>query len=315
MTMEYAPVCIFAYKRYDSLKTVVENLRANYLAEKTELFICSNAAVDDSEKEIVNNIRNYALSISGFKQVTLIKNEINNGPTEHFLKSITRVVMQYKKIIILNDDDVPTKNFLNYMNEALVYYENIKKTFSVGAYAFFVPRNYFGNTDICFIPRPGTWGMGIWADRWQSVLECKFIKEDIKQTRWFQYNRGGYDLFNISMTHISGSAELDVKLIYTMYTNKLLTIFPKNSFITNIGFDGTGQNCRMEDKDKYMPSLVNPEKTDFVFTDQIVVNKKIARCYRKFYGGFFYFYIIDNFPLLYPFLRKIKRAIFRCIGK
>jgi hypothetical protein len=311
--MKYAPVCIFVYKRLESLKTVLESLSNNYLAKDTELFICSNSAVDDSEKEVVDAIRQYTSNVSGFKQVRVIINEINKGGPEHAIKNITNIITKYKRIIVLNDDDVPTKNFLNFMNDALEHYEKKTSVLMIGAYAFPVPEKYFSDNDMCYIPRPCTWGFGIWLDRWINVLNCNPTIKDIRQTNWFRYNRAGYDLFNISVSDIAKDAKFDVKLIYAMYTDKLLTVFPKKSFITNIGFDGMGVNCRAEDKDKYIPSLINEEKTDFSFTDQIVVNKAILRYYRRKYGSLFY-YFFDRFPSLAHSLGKLKRWLRKALN-
>jgi hypothetical protein len=304
--MTYAPVCVFAYKRLESLKKVISQLQMNYLAPSSELFVCSNAPIKEEENEVVNNIREYASNITGFKNVTLIINPINKGGSEHATKRITDIITEYKKIISLSDDDVPTRNFLNYMNDALRYYENNKKIFSIGAYTFPIPEKFFGNDDICFIPRPCTWGWGIWVDRWMEAIKCEIVPDEIRKLNWFHYNQGGYDLFHTSMTGMFDDAGMDAKLIYTMYVNKLLTIYPKKSFITNIGFDGIGSHTHPEEKDRYMPLLVNQEKVNFNFTDRILINKDILRCYRRKCNGFYY-YLLDRFPSILHFLRRLKR--------
>jgi hypothetical protein len=308
--MTYAPIGIFAYKRLEHLKKVISRLQMNYLAPSSELFVCSNAPAKEEENEVVNNIREYASSITGFKNVTLIINPINKGGSEHAIKNITNLVKTYKKIIVLNDDDVPTKNFLNYMNEALVYYEENKSIFSIGAYSLPLDIDCFCDDDVYFLPRMCTWGWGIWEDRWMN-MKWDLTEADIKKCHWFKFNRGGYDLFRLCLTMVNGNARLDALCTYAQYVNDLVTVYPKYGFITNIGFDGSGENCGVTDK--YRSLLIDENKVKFKFSNGVVINRKILKRFKKYWGNFFYFFLVDCLPFVYLPLRILKRLLRRII--
>jgi hypothetical protein len=300
--MEYAPICIFTYKRLEHLQEVINALRVNYLAGESELYVCSNAPINNEESEVVNSVIKYASNIAGFKKTIHIKNQVNKGGSEHAIKNISNILKIHKKIIVLNDDNVPTKNFLNYMNEALIYYENNEKIFSVGAFSLpLLNIDKLCDKDVYFLPRMCTWGWGIWADRWMNI-KWDLAEADIRKCSWFGINVGGNDKFNLCINHVNGDARLDVLCIYTEYINKMLTVYPKYGFITDIGLDGTGTNCGVTDK--YLPLLIYNEKINFTFTDHTVINKKILRRFEKHWGNFFIFILLIIFLPLYICLVK-----------
>ena len=283
--MSCAPVCLFVYKRFEHFKKSVEALQQNYIAKYSDLYICSNAAIHDDEFKIVNDIREFSLSINGFANVTLIKNETNKGQEETFLKNITKLLNDYKKIIVLEEDMVTTKNFLNYMNDALDYYEDMKKINSIASYSVPIEGRFFDYTDTYFIQRSCSWGWATWADRWMS-MKWTITKEDLYGISWFKFNSAGYDKYNM-LSEVVGQKlnAWDIKTDYTMYINDLLTVYPKKSFLWNIGMDGSGEHCGATNV--FDPILIDENKIKFTFANNIVVNKKILSRFKKYYGNFF----------------------------
>ena len=67
-----SPVLIATHTRLDHLKKTIEALSSNLLANKTDLFIASDAAKMEAEKPLVERIREYIDKISGFRTVKQI---------------------------------------------------------------------------------------------------------------------------------------------------------------------------------------------------------------------------------------------------
>jgi hypothetical protein len=312
----YAPICLLTYNRPEHFRRTIENLRANHLARDSELFVCSNAPITDDDKTKVSNIREYASKINGFKKIYLIENNINKGSSEHCFKRVSEILKEYRKIIQINDDELTTKNFLNFMNEGLDYYENNKSIFSIGGYTLPIAFNDCGDADVYFLPRTCSWGFATWHDRWSSI-KWNITKDDLKKTDWFKFNETGFDCYNMLKGYIQHPEDcLDVAWHYSIYVNNMVTVYPKEGFVNDIGLDGSGLHFSINDQDKYPMCLINNEnKIKFIFTDNIIINRKIVTRFKKYFGNFFYFYIIDNLPLLHLLLRRIKRTLFRLIGK
>ena len=91
-----------------------------YVAEKDEKY----------NQLIAKNI----LSIKGFKNVKLIKRETNFGMFKSITLGITELFKEYKSLIIIEDDLVFGKYFLNFMYEGLKIYESNKKVASIHGY-------------------------------------------------------------------------------------------------------------------------------------------------------------------------------------
>ena len=118
-----APVVLFVYNRPEHTKQTVEALQKNELAIKSELFIYSDAPKNIGVKEKIDEVRKYIKSINGFKKVTVIKREKNWGLAASIIDGVTKIVNEYGKVIVLEDDLVTSPYFLKFMNDALEFYK------------------------------------------------------------------------------------------------------------------------------------------------------------------------------------------------
>lgn len=65
--MTLSPILLFVYNRLSHTRRCVEALLKNSLASESELFIYADGAKDTTQKEMVNEVREYIHSIKGFK--------------------------------------------------------------------------------------------------------------------------------------------------------------------------------------------------------------------------------------------------------
>lgn len=132
-----APVVLLVYNRPDHTKTVLEALNQNTLAPETDLFVYADAPKNDNAREkcqeVIDVVEEFSKH-SAFKSVNLRRGEFNRGAGKNIIHGITEVINEYGRAIEIEDDIVCRKNFLNYMNDALDYYEKHPKIFSIGAH-------------------------------------------------------------------------------------------------------------------------------------------------------------------------------------
>lgn len=74
-----SPIALFVYNRFDHTKKTIEALSKNFLADKSDLFIFSDAAKNDKDKKTVQEIRAYLKGISGFQSVHVVEKQNNDG--------------------------------------------------------------------------------------------------------------------------------------------------------------------------------------------------------------------------------------------
>lgn len=246
--MNLSPIVLFVYNRPWHTCQTVEALQKNELASESELFIYSDAPKNTEAEEKVKEVREYIRSINSFKKITIIEREKNWGLADSIIDGVTKIVNEYEKVIVLEDDLVTSPYFLKFMNEALDFYENEKKVWHISGWNYPIEIN--GLEDVFLWRFMNCWGWATWSDRWKyyekdtGKLIKKFSKNDIKR-----FNLDGAE--NLwAQVLANRDKKMDTWAIYwyaTIFNHNGLTLNPSNTFVENIGHDGTGIHCGVDE--------------------------------------------------------------------
>lgn len=242
--MKLAPIVLFVYNRLDHTRQTVEALQKNELANESELFIYSDAAKNESALEKVNKVRKYIKTINGFKKVKIIEREKNWGLANSIIDGVTKIVNEYGKIIVLEDDLVTSPYFLKFMNEALEFYKDEKNIWHVSGWNY--PISSEDLADVFLWRLMDCWGWATWADRWQHFEKntektiSEFTQDDINRFNIDKSeNFWGQVLFN-------QEGKINTWAIFwyaTIFKKEGLCLNPSQTFVENIGHDGSGVHC------------------------------------------------------------------------
>ena len=88
------------------------------------LYIYSDGARSDEQKESVDEVRRYIHSINGFKEIHIIERKENWGLARNIIDGVTTRVKEYGRVIVLEDDLITAPYFLQFMNDALETYKD-----------------------------------------------------------------------------------------------------------------------------------------------------------------------------------------------
>ena len=243
--MKPVPIVLFVYNRPYHSRQTVEALRKNELASESELFIYSDAPKNSEAKQAVKEVREYIRTIDGFKKVTIIEREKNWGLAANIIDGVTKIVNEYGKIIVLEDDLVTSPYFLKFMNDALEFYRNEKRVWHISGWNY--PIEKIDSADVFLWRVMNCWGWATWSDRWHyyekdvDKLIGSFSKEDIKR-----FNLDGTENF-WGQVLANQKGEIDTWAIFwyaTIFKHGGLCVNPVQTFVDNIGFDGSGIHCR-----------------------------------------------------------------------
>ena len=276
---EFAPLILFVYNRPDHTRRVLQALRDNNLAEKTDFYIFSDAAANENARLKVEEVRNFILKVcdeGGFHSVHLKLAEKNLGCRSSVISGVTEVLKKHGKAIIVEDDIMCRKNFLNYMNDALNLFESDSRIWSIGAHTRPFPELNDYPYDIFLTYRACSWGWGIWKDRWDKIDWKVSDYESFRRNpiQRFLFARGGTDLFAMMENEMKGqSSAWDMRLQYAMAKDGSFTVYPKTSFTYNVGFDGSGTHCVDTGNESY-ESL---DAVPYTLISDIRFNRKINR--------------------------------------
>ena len=162
--MSNAPVALFVYRRPEHTRATVEALLRNPEAAQTDLHVFSDAARAAGDQDAVNQVRRYAREITGMRSTAVVERATNLGLANSIIDGTTRLIREFGRVIVLEDDLVVSPQFLEYMNRALERYQDEDSAMQVSGYMF--PVDVVAGTDAFFMPFTTSWGWATWERAW-----------------------------------------------------------------------------------------------------------------------------------------------------
>lgn len=273
-----APIILFVYNRIEHTKRALEALSKCNMAEQSVLYIYSDGAKSGDEYEVAR-VREYIHCIDGFKEVNIIEREKNYGIELSEVSAITEILGNYSSAIMLEDDLVVARTFLQYMNDALEKYQSEKQVFFISGYSYLKVR-HDELPECMFLQMPSTWGWATWADRWQLFQSVPDGVDKIiynkKQIKKFNYD-GAVTAWGTLLTeqYRMGKYTWDIAWGATVFKHDGLALLPNQSQVMNIGLDGSGTHREMRkgQQNNFENSGCNISQ----WPEQIEESKKIRR--------------------------------------
>ncbi|GHT19951.1 hypothetical protein AGMMS4957_05440 [Bacteroidia bacterium] len=313
--MNCAPIFVCVYDRLEHFKRCIASLQANPLASESVLYIASDAPYKAEHQAAIQQVRNYAKTIAGFKEVRLRCNEKNLGAHLSGLKIIAEILNEYDSMICLEDDIVVSPDFLQYLNDGLNYYKDDKHCFSICGFKtpFKLPANY--DKDVYFYFSHSPWGMAIWKDRWESVDHSSYDRySELRKnkTRYKKFLSIGFYIKGILQADSKGEIEAsDLRLYYYMFQHNMYSVFPVISKAQNWGFDGSGAHCGNNKKAWWTkPELdLRNKPTNFIpFTgfDKVLLNNH-RKFQDKINGGVIAKYL--KYTWVHTLYKRLKKVL------
>ncbi len=241
------PVALFVYNRPKHTQKTIEALARNTLAAETDLYIFSDGYKTQKDRENVEAVRRYVDQVAAadsFRKVNVIKSPCNKGLAESIIVGVTQVINTAGSVIVLEDDLLTAPYFLQYMNNALEYYESDGRIWGVSGYS---SRMKSVIKDVYFTPRISSWGWATWNSRWDQVdWEVRsYRKFRLHLRKRWAFNRGGKDLSYMLDQQRRGQIDSwAIRFCYSQFELKKYAVFPRISLVRNIGQDGSGTHCR-----------------------------------------------------------------------
>jgi len=250
-----APVVIFIYNRTDHADRVFAALRKNELFDKTLIKIYADgprANASDQTRQQIQQARKAAENFARLSNVSLQKSEHNRGLARSIIDGVTETVNEHDRVIVLEDDIVPTPGFLAYMNRSLEIYSDEERVMQISAY---MPPHKQRLQPTGFFRGTNSWGWATWQSAW------KYYNDDAGSLYETVSQPEHADAFNICPTatrleELRRNAVGDlrtwaVRWYASCFLRQGLTLYPNRALVANHGFDGTGENCNSDKASLY----------------------------------------------------------------
>jgi len=242
-----APVALFAYKRPEHLRRTIEALKQNPGFSESPVHAFFDGPRRAEERRAVEQTRELARALLPAHTV-FVERERNFGLRRSIVEGVTTLTRDYGRVIVVEDDLVVAKNFLQFMNAGLERYQDEPSVMQVSGHIFPVPLG--SGSDSLFLPFTTTWGWGTWARAWRNFDEHATAEAGLcsDQARRMAFDlNGAYPYFQMLQKQKKGEIDSWGILWYlSVFASGGLTLFPRQSLVINAGLDGTGTNCSYE---------------------------------------------------------------------
>lgn len=277
-----APILLFAYNRPRHLQRTVEALAQNPLAQDSELFVFADGARTEDDREDVDLVRSYIHTIEGFKTVHRVERDRNYGLAANIIDGVTRVVNEYGRVIVLEDDLVTAPGFLQFMNDALDTYADEPRVGHIQAYDFTqnprLPETFL-------IKFTGSWGWATWQRAWQHFNpDGQYLLEELRRrhlTHRFDFN-GKYGFTRMLRRQVEGkNNSWAIRWNASLFLQDILSLNVGRSLVQNEGFDGSGTHCGA---DHLYQAKLYPDRLKVEKISPITENLEARKIFEHYYA-------------------------------
>ena len=160
------------------------------------------------------------------------------------------MISEYGRAIIIEDDNIVSPDFLDYMNRGLEFYKNSKKIWAISGFSrqMTYPKDYCH--DIYFMQRISSYAWATWDNRWNLVkwniekYYPSFLYDKKARRRFDEY---GEDRSLMLDAQVCGKVNSwAIRFEYAMVQNDMYSVFPCISRTRCTGNDGSGTHSRKE---------------------------------------------------------------------
>jgi len=241
-----APIFMSTYRRLDHVKTALEALARNPLAAESTLYFSSDGPLPQHRDEVFA-VRRYLEKVEGFAHVELRFYDTNNRKQIWDLRR--EVSKTHGRYIYLEEDCVTSPNYLRFMNACLDRYEDDEQVHGIAGYTPPIPEMAGSDLKLYRVPYCNVWGFGSWEKKDCRIEHEVPIEDYLRTLRSKELRRKAFDSLGVpflGMLRKIARKELfgyDIPANHEIIKRDLCLIYPSQSFISNTGFDGSGEHC------------------------------------------------------------------------
>lgn len=272
-------VLFIIFNRPDTASRVFEQIRR---VKPNRLFVAADGARENrlGEAELCAQARSVVNRVDWGCEVHTLFRDKNLGCKHGPSTAIDWFFQHVEEGIILEDDCVPDQSFFPYCQELLEKYRDDPKILSISGFNFgYTPSDKLGSYS--FSRYMNMWGWATWRrslnfvdyeiSDWDKIDQLRFLHKGTRESlidfdwKWIKdWRRTFTDLIHKNVD------AWDYCWIYAGIKHKLLTIFPHQNLIENIGFNQ--QATHTHDESSYITRMHSGP-----ISFPLVHPKKIAR--------------------------------------
>jgi len=237
-----APVAVFAWKRPEKLRTLIESLLSCPEAPETDVTVFVDGPRTVSDIDGITAVERLLSVTVGFRSLRVVKSASNLGLSSSLTSGVSRLVTEAGRVIVLEDDLQVSRHFLRFMNDHLDLYADDARVASIHAYVY--PHTDIGLPDTFFIRGADCWGWATWNRAWSQFNDDgEHLLSELRRRRLiraFDFD-GTAPYEDMLIDQIAGRNDSwAIKWYASALLAGMLTLYPCHAMAINTGEDGTG---------------------------------------------------------------------------
>ena len=243
-----APLAIFTYNRPEHTARLLRSLERNSEFAHCPVTIYCDGPKKPEHEATIEKTRQVVRDMAP-KRARLVMRDGNFGLAKSIIGGVSEQVAEHGRVIVIEDDLVFSPAALGFLNLGLHRYAEAERVMHVSAYMYPVPglpdRPFFGGEATC-------WGWATWDRAWAhfnpdaGALLAEIDRRDARR----DFNVRGSHYF-YQMLQLQRDGKMDswaIRWYASMFLRDGLSLHPGRSYVENLGFDGSGVHCNVDDR-------------------------------------------------------------------
>ncbi len=267
------PIIVGTLNRYEHFVNCIESLKQNSYACYSDLYISVDYPPEEKYVEGNKKIKEYlAKGVTGFRNTHIFYQEKNLGYEGNY-NFLSEQIDEQIDYIYTEDDNIFSKNFLKYIYDCYEFYKDNPDIIAITSHSIPIDWNTL-NSVVEFDTYYNAWGYVTWKNKNNEtrkyILEGKLdqaLKKPHNMLKVLKKDKWTYccacnafmDKFPVLRTN-GNFRSVDIAKSLYMIVNKKKYIMPTITMSQNIGYDGSGLNCGVEDFFKVNQKQLNDEQ-------------------------------------------------------
>ena len=263
-------IAVFVFNRPEHTRLMLQSLSECKNVENYKIFVFQDGPRDDSDVKKIEQVQDVLEGYREALSLQLTAKASNLGLAESVISGVSKVLLNYTSVIVLEDDLVLNPGTLNFLKQAISLMKINSKIFSASAYS---PVDMRDSTsyqtkkyDGFLVNRTHSWGWAITATNWSRIdwklQNLNLALRDRKTLDFFV--EGGNDLIPMLVEQLKGSINSwAIRMAIQAAIFREYTLYPSATLIRNVGFDGTGVHCGFNEQ-------IQNQKLDLSFTPDLM---------------------------------------------
>lgn len=290
--MTLAPIALFAFRRPEHLRKTIEALKICPEFSASPVYVYCDGPRTATDRISVTAVRNVARAMLDGFHVTMVESAENRGLANSIISGVGDLCEKHGRVIVVEDDLLVSPGFLAYMNVALRQFAGNEQVMQVAGHAFLADRPGQRSRNAFFLPFVSSWGWATWQRAWAHFDKCaagwERLMVDPAMRARFDLD-GAYAYTGLLKKQMEGSIDSwAIRWYWSVFRANGLVLYPPESMVTNIGFDGSGSHGRWKSKAwrhvdssaairPVLPQIIQVNEEEFALARKAIRGSLLAR--------------------------------------